>query len=162
MIAMTLNNLGSNLFRLGRIEESIILTREAVEDLQRVYGPDHVRVLDARNNLAIRYVAMRRFQEAEAIYRDVELSYRRAYGPEYPGIGIAHYNLACLAAKSGDLEKALRLLRETLDVRMPAVLAVHVADDDDLAALHGDPRFDALVAAFKERGPPSAPGTAKR
>jgi mannose-6-phosphate isomerase-like protein (cupin superfamily) len=56
--------------------------------------------------------------------------------PEHPRI---HYHLACLHARNGDREPALRHLRFAAE-RDPAALA-HAATDPDLDAIRDDPDF---------------------
>jgi hypothetical protein len=54
---------------------------------------------------------------------------------------------------SGDLDwdQALSLLREAVDHGLPPYADLFMAKDLDLTSLHGDPRFDAVVAHAKER-----------
>ncbi len=54
-----------------------------------------------------------------------------------------HYNLACAEALLGETEAALDHLRTALAARPD--WGEMAADDGDLAALRGDPRFDELV-----------------
>jgi len=56
--------------------------------------------------------------------------------------GIARYNLACFYALSGQKEKALRELREALQLRPD--LSEWSQQDTDLVSLHDDPAFQAL------------------
>ncbi|HET6278829.1 MAG TPA: hypothetical protein VFG08_08605 [Candidatus Polarisedimenticolia bacterium] len=68
--------------------------------------------------------------------------------PGHPGI---LYNLACGRALTGDGEQALPLLD-----RLAAMgLSYDIAADDDLQALRGTPRFDALVVRFMDNGRPT-------
>ncbi|MEO0651520.1 MAG: hypothetical protein AAFZ65_12670, partial [Planctomycetota bacterium] len=76
--------------------------------------------------------------EARFLLRDVEPS------PEL------YYNLACTHALLGDVDQALDFLQRELESpRMSAGARARqrawARDDPDLAALRGDPRFDALV-----------------
>jgi quercetin dioxygenase-like cupin family protein len=57
---------------------------------------------------------------------------------DHPAI---HYNLACVEARAGNTERAL----EELGRAAPHHL-VRARDDEDLASLRDDPRFQALVA----------------
>ena len=54
------------------------------------------------------------------------------------------YNVACLEALLGHPEQAFAPLAESL-AAWPAYREL-AADDDDLAPLHDDPRFKALLA----------------
>ena len=77
--------------------------------------------------------------------------YLRTFGPEHPARGLIRYNLACLAARTGDPKKALGLLREILDHPFPPTVAGAIADEPDLTSLHGDREFEALLARFEAR-----------
>jgi hypothetical protein len=60
--------------------------------------------------------------------------------PDSPGI---HYELACLAARDGDRDAAIEALRTAI-AREPEV-AAWARDDEDFAALRGDPGFAGLL-----------------
>jgi hypothetical protein len=60
------------------------------------------------------------------------------------------YNLACCEARLGDVEPAFDHLERSLAGRPDLVELAR--GDDDLAALHGDPRFDQLVGAAATPG----------
>jgi len=61
--------------------------------------------------------------------------------PEDP---TARYNLACSLALTGDLDGACDALGEAFTLGFDDGQLLR--EDPDLAALHGDPRFDALLA----------------
>jgi len=63
---------------------------------------------------------------------------------EYPGNALFLYNIACMESLLGRPEESLEPLGESL-AAWPAYKDAAAADDD-LAALHDDPRFQALVA----------------
>jgi len=73
----------------------------------------------------------------------------RVLGPHHPDTALSTYNLGCLAAVQGHREQAFSLLDEAVSDLKPE-LAVRLEHDDDLKSLHGDPRFDALVAHAKQ------------
>ena len=64
---------------------------------------------------------------------------------------VSTYNLACVAAHEGKRDEAFSLLREAIDHGLPPSLGLGIENDSDLQSLHGDPRFDAVVAHAKER-----------
>jgi hypothetical protein len=53
-------------------------------------------------------------------------------------------------AKQGKMGEAISLLRQAVDHGLMPREALAMGDDPELKALHGDPRFDALVAHAKE------------
>jgi quercetin dioxygenase-like cupin family protein len=61
----------------------------------------------------------------------------------HPESGALYYNLACLDAAGGDRVAALSNLRRAIELR--SELVNWARDDTDLASLHEDPEFRALV-----------------
>jgi tetratricopeptide (TPR) repeat protein len=74
----------------------------------------------------------------------------RSVVDEYEDGESIEYNLACCEARLGDTEKAFEHLERSLAGRPDLVELAR--DDDDLAALKGDPRFDELVGAATPLG----------
>jgi len=64
------------------------------------------------------------------------------------------YNLACYMALTGNRPEAIRLLRRAVDL---GDVDSYIGHDPDLASLHGDPGFDALVAEVAGRLQPRQP-----
>jgi len=64
---------------------------------------------------------------------------------EYEDGESIEYNLACCEARLGDVESAFEHLERSLEGRPDLVELAR--GDDDLASLHGDPRFESLVGA---------------
>jgi hypothetical protein len=61
--------------------------------------------------------------------------------PESPSL---HYNLACLEGIAGNRDGALAELRQAVGIDAKA--AAWAREDEDLASLHNDPEFQALIA----------------
>jgi mannose-6-phosphate isomerase-like protein (cupin superfamily) len=78
-----------------------------------------------------------KIEEARAILRSVVGEYEDGESIEY--------NLACCEARLGDVETAFKHLERAL-VGRPDLVEL-ARGDDDLAALHGDPRYDEVVGA---------------
>ena len=78
-------------------------------------------------------------------------------GADSPQATLATYNLACLALRRKQPNEALRLLQDALDHKLPRWIRAGMPKDPDLAALHGDPRFQALLARAKAGTPASPP-----
>ncbi len=57
---------------------------------------------------------------------------------------------------AGKRDEALSLLREAIDHGIPPSLGLGIESDSDLQSLHGDPRFDAVVAHAKEHAAAAA------
>jgi tetratricopeptide (TPR) repeat protein len=78
-----------------------------------------------------------KIEEAREILRGVVGEYEDGESIEY--------NLACCEARLGDVEAAFDHLERAL-VDRPDLVEL-ARGDDDLASLHGDPRYDELVSA---------------
>jgi non-specific serine/threonine protein kinase/serine/threonine-protein kinase len=146
----SLNNLAWTLDMQGRHPEAEKLQREALETQRRVLGPEHPNTLKSMDNLAGSLQQQGRFAEAEQLERANYEIRRRVLGPEHPDTAVAKYNLACMSARQGKRDEALRLLRDATDHGLPAGNMRGMEKDSDLSALHGDPRFDALVTYAKQ------------
>jgi hypothetical protein len=70
------------------------------------------------------------------------------FGENDAQTGDFFYNLACLAALQGRRAEALATLRQAVDHGSRD--ADYMANDEDLKSLHGDPRFDAILADLKK------------
>jgi non-specific serine/threonine protein kinase/serine/threonine-protein kinase len=141
----SLNNLAWTLDMQGRYAEAEKLQREALDAQRRVLGPEHPNTLKSMDNLAGSMQQQGHFAEAEQLERATYEIRRRVLGPTHPDTAVAKYNLACMAARQGKRDEAIRLLREATDNGLSAGNIRGMDKDSDLAALHGDPRFDTLV-----------------
>jgi tetratricopeptide (TPR) repeat protein len=146
-----MNNLAGNLTAEGRYAEAEKLNRETLDIRGRVLGPEHPDTLKSMSNLADVLIEQGHYAEAEKLHRDGLDIQRRVLGPEHPDTAASIYGLACIAARSGKRGKALSLLQEAVDHGLSPINDLHMQKDDDLESLHGDPRFEALVAHAKER-----------
>jgi tetratricopeptide repeat protein len=97
------------------------------------------------DNLAVTLGFMGRDTEAEDLLRQTLEIQRSVLGPDHPETARIIYNLSCFGARQGRRDEALLLLSEAIDHLPPRTLA-KVETDPDLSSLHGDSRFDALVA----------------
>jgi non-specific serine/threonine protein kinase/serine/threonine-protein kinase len=137
-------NLAGTLENEGRYAEAEKLFRETVDIERRVLGPEHPRTLNGLELEAGDISREGRYGDAEKLFRE---AIRTAGKANQPGVlAEAWYNFACVAAVAGRREEALRYLAQAIDhgFANPGLMA-----DDDLKFLHGDPRFEALVAHSK-------------
>jgi hypothetical protein len=87
-----------------------------------------------------------RYAEAEKLDRETLAIRRRVLGPEHPDTAVSTYNLACIVALQGRRDASLSLLQDAVEHGLPSEDVVGIGRDPDLKSLHGDPRFEALVA----------------
>jgi eukaryotic-like serine/threonine-protein kinase len=148
---VSMNNLASVLNSEGQYPEAQKLFRDTLEIRRRVLGPEHPQTLISMMNLADNLTKMSEYAEAETLLRQTLEIQRRVLGPEHPYTAVTTYNLASLAAHRGQREDALSLLRLAVDHGLPVGVRRGMDKDPDLTSLHGDPRFDAIVADAKQR-----------
>jgi eukaryotic-like serine/threonine-protein kinase len=135
----------------GHYSDAEQMDRQTLEIERRVLGPEHPMTLVVMANLAADLTYEKRYADAEKLQQQTLEIQRRVLGPDHPLTAISVYNLACMAAKQGRRNKALSLLRESINHGLAPVDLQGIANDNDLKSLHGDPRFDELVAYARQR-----------
>lgn len=146
----SMNNLANVLGEEGHFADAEKFGRETLDARRRVLGPEHPETLISMGNLANTLSNEGHYAEAQKMFRETLDIMRRVLGPEHPATVQAVYNLGCAVAHTGTHTEALSLLRESVDLGLPPSQALQMEKDPDLKSLHGDPRFDALVAHAKE------------
>src|SRR5206468_12424075 len=103
------------------------------------------------NRLAWNYMEQHRYREAESLFREALPISRRVLGDKHGNTCGIVMNLAGLAALQGKRDAAFATLQEAIAVydlgHWPQVDGV--GSDDDFKSLHGDPRWDALLAQLR-------------
>lgn len=146
----SMNNLSLVYMREGKYSQAEALEIQTLEIRKRVLGPEHPYTLQSMTNLANDYLYEGKYPEAEALYRQTWEIQKRVLGPEHPDTAATLYDLACVAARRGDKDQAIALLGQTVDHGLDPRGDLGIENDTDLKSLHGDPRFDALVAHAKQ------------
>jgi non-specific serine/threonine protein kinase/serine/threonine-protein kinase len=146
---MCTRNLGRLYASQGRYDEAEPLILETIEAQKLALGNDHPETLISMGSLAGLYKNQGRYDEAEPLYLEILETRRRVLGEDHPHTLGPFYNLACVAALRGDRIKAMDWLRQAVDHGYTN--ADGMAHDPELASLHGDPEFEAIVAEVKKR-----------
>jgi eukaryotic-like serine/threonine-protein kinase len=147
----SMSNLAGLLTVEGQLPEAEKLNREAFNLSRRVLGAENPDTLSAMNNLADSLSKLGNWSEAEKLWREALNVERKVLGPNHPLTALSTYNLACVTLQQGKRTEALALLRESVDHGLSPWNAGDMSKDPDLAPLHNDPRFDALVAYANNR-----------
>ncbi len=130
--------------RQKRYDEAETFARTYIEGLQRTQGPEAAQVLDGKEILGGIFMGQKRYAEAVHIRADVLAVRRRVFGESSPAVAPLMYNLACSLALDGKRDQAIDLLRQSVAHGFND--ADLMSKDTDLASLHDDPRFEAVVA----------------
>ncbi len=137
--------------KAGRTHEAETLQRETLEVRRRILGRQHPDTLESMMILAGILKDQRRYQEAEALLRETFDLRSRVLGPRHPATANIRYNLACNLALGGRRDEALKSLRDALDNGLSESASASIERDPDFKVLHGDPRFETIVAEAKKR-----------
>jgi non-specific serine/threonine protein kinase/serine/threonine-protein kinase len=142
-----MGNLAHMLHEEGRNAEAEKLEREILRTSIRVLGPEHPLTLYRMASLAIELSSEGRVEEARKLFSArLEIAGRK---PGQEELTNAWYDQACGAAQAGHREEAFDDLRHALSNGYWDAEQMRV--DSDLKSLHGDTRFEALVAEAQKR-----------
>ncbi len=134
----------------GKYPQADALYTQLLVIQKRTLGPENPQTLMSMHNLANAYMEEGEYEQAGALGTQTLEIKKRVLGPEHPDTALTVYNLGCVAAHRGDKDRAIALLLQSIDHGLNPVFALGIEKDTDLASLHGDPRFAALVAHAKQ------------
>ena len=150
----TMDSLASILQMEKHYDEAEKLRRTVLEVQESVLGPENSSTLFTMSELANTLSVQHRNKEAEQLLEQTLEIQKRVLGENNPDTAMTKYNLACNAALAGNRTEALEFLKDAMDHGLSPLNREHMAEDDDLKSLHGNPEFDALVAeGQKSAGP---------
>ena len=147
---VTMSNLAGTLELEGRYPEAKTLLGQTLDLERHALGAEHPATLASMTDLAGTLIKMGQYAEAEQLQQQTRDIQRRVLGPDHPETAGSTYNLACLAAREGERDKALALLREAVDHGLAPNVGLAIEEDSDLQVLHGDSRFEAIIADAKQ------------
>jgi eukaryotic-like serine/threonine-protein kinase len=148
---VTMGNLAETLTSEGQYAEAQQLIQQTLETERRTLGPDHSDTLNTLYSLGDLFKKEKRYAEAEKAYRAALDGRRRALGVGHPDTASTAYDLACVLALDGKRDEAFTNLQFAFAHELPVDTRQGLEKDSDLKSLHGDPRFDALVASSRQR-----------
>jgi eukaryotic-like serine/threonine-protein kinase len=143
---VTQGNLADVLMQEGKNAEAEQLIRQDLEIENRTLGREHSDTLVTIEVLGQLLTKEGQYPEAEKLLREAYETRKRVLGREHPDTASAAYSVAQVYALEGKREDALALLGEAIDHGLVARIDHDIGTDSKLKSLHGDPRFDALVA----------------
>ena len=146
----TMNNLAMMLARNNQLSASEALQRENIDLLRKAHGPDDPELLNSMDNLGATLIFESRYADAEQVLDQTLQLQKQVLGPSHPDTAHTAYNLACVAARLGQRDKALSILGDIIPLVPPRLLP-KIAKDEDLDSLHTDPRWNALMQSAAQR-----------
>jgi non-specific serine/threonine protein kinase/serine/threonine-protein kinase len=134
-----------------RFAEAEKLDREVLEAQREALGPEHASTLLTLGNLGSALIQEQHYSEAEKVLREALAGLRRVLGPSHEVTQTAVRNLARVLALQGKRDEAFVNLWTYAEGFSSVDEIEAVEKDDKLQSLHGDPRFDALLSATRQR-----------
>ena len=157
-----MNALAALLDEEKRFSEAEKLDRQVLEAQLQTLGPKHASTLLTMGNLGFALIEEKKYPEAEKVLREALDGLRRVLGPRHEVTSGAAYKLARVLALEGKRDEAFLNLRAYADAMESVDDIEHLEQDDHFQSLHGDPRFDALLAATRQRIAAAKPQPAAR
>lgn len=143
-------DLGETLQSEGKYSEAEIVLRKTYQSRLKVFGPEHHDTLYSQADLADLLSHQGHYAEAEQMLHQVEDTQRRVLGPDDPDLARTKYLLASSAARQGKLDDALDQLNQAIAHGLPPVVELGIEKDPDLKSLHGDQRFEKIIADARQ------------
>jgi serine/threonine protein kinase/tetratricopeptide (TPR) repeat protein len=147
-VATALQGFGKLLTNTGELEAARSAIERAIAIQEATLGPNHLDFASSLSDLAYLFYITGDHASARRNYlRALEIQ-EGQLPTTNPELRNNCYNMACLTALQGDRQKALNYLREAVDGGFDNPV---IAEDPDLAPLHGDPEYENLVHRVKQR-----------
>jgi non-specific serine/threonine protein kinase/serine/threonine-protein kinase len=134
--------LALTMMKEGRYSEADKLQGQVIEIKTRVLGPTHTSTLQSMELEALGLSREGRYADSEKMFREVIETAEKTSQPAT--VGEAWYNFACAEAARGQPDQAFADLNHAIENGL--ISPGELSADPELKSLHGDPRFDALVA----------------
>jgi serine/threonine protein kinase/tetratricopeptide (TPR) repeat protein len=157
----SMSNLAVTLLYEGRVKEAEQLERETLEIQLRAHGRENLSTIHYMINEAEFTAALGELDKAEKMSLELLELERRIIGPDSPEGAETTYSLAVIKMKQGKVDDAFALLRQAVDHGLLPRAALAMSSDPDLQPLHGDARFDALIAYAKDAVRKRAPAQSR-
>jgi eukaryotic-like serine/threonine-protein kinase len=132
----------------GHYREAESMARQTLEVQLRVLGPQHADSINTLQYLGMALAHDQHYEEAKKLFTETidKLTKSRE-----STVAMAWYNFACVAAAGNDRDGAVNYLRTAIENGYND--ADHLRVDSDLKSLHGDSRFQALLANALKAAP---------
>jgi tetratricopeptide (TPR) repeat protein len=148
---VAMSTLATILDKEKRFAEAEKLNRQVFEAQRQTLGPENASTLLTLGNLGYVLIEEKNYPEAEKVLRQALAGLRRVLGPSHEVTATALENLARVLALEGQREEAFVNLRVFAESTDSVEEIQQIEKDDNFQSLHGDPRFDALLAATRQR-----------
>ena len=115
-----------NLYRAGKYDQGIVLARQAVEQSEKIFGPEHTLLATRLNLLANFHRAKAEFQKAETLYQRALAIQEKSFGPAHPDVATSLHNLGLVYQATGDFQKAESHYQQALAIQEKSLGTEHL------------------------------------
>ncbi len=144
-------NLSGSLRNVKQLIAAEKLARDTLVAERRTLGEENITTLEQMDILADILHQLGRESEAEVLMREAQAHQIQVYGADNPKTAHSTYVLGAWAALRGDREEALAMLRQAVDHGLDVSSIQGMERDAALKSLHGDVRYQSLIAEAKHR-----------
>jgi eukaryotic-like serine/threonine-protein kinase len=144
-------NLSGSLRNVKQLIAAEKLAHDTLVAERRTLGEENITTLEQMDILADILHQLGRENEAEALMRETQAHQILVYGADSPKTAHSTYVLGAWAALRGDREEALAKLRQAVDHGLDVSFIQGMEKDAALKSLHGDARYQSLIAEVKHR-----------
>jgi serine/threonine protein kinase len=159
---VAMSTLATILEKEKRFAEAEKLYRDVSEAQRQTLGPENASTLLTLGNLGSLLIEEENYPEAEKVLRQALAGLRRVLGPSHEVTETALENLALVLALEGKRDEAFVDLRADAENFSSTDDIEHLEKNDHYQFLHSDPRFEALLAATRQRIAAAKPQPAAR
>ncbi len=143
---VTQGNLADVLVAEAKYPEAEQLLRQDLEIESKTLGREHSDTLATMDSLGDLLTREGHYAEADKLLHETYDTRRRVLGREHLDTAETAESLAKLDALEGRRDEALAMLSEAVDHGLAPGKKQALSTEPELKSLHGDPRFEALVA----------------
>ncbi|MGE0440503.1 MAG: tetratricopeptide repeat protein [Gemmatimonadales bacterium] len=142
---------------LGRKEEMLAHTGEALAVRREVLPGRHLELAVSLNNHASSLMAVGRYDEAEPLFREALALRRELLGDLHPMIATAYQNLGALYRESGRLDEAVPFFEKAIEIHRRTLAPGHLDLAGSLSSLgllhHQNGRYREALVLLEEAMP---------
>ena len=146
---------GVVLHKMARLDQSMILIKEAAERAEHAFGRMHPLTDQALRRLAWANMSIDNMSEAEAIFEETMERRKKLYGGHHPKVIDLHFVMGRMYHSQGQYDRAEQFARQSLalcgDRTEGAILYYSMLSTQLLALIYADTgRFDAAERHYRE------------
>ncbi len=127
------------------------MLRESLDIMRRTIGESHSDYLSNLAALGNVLQSEQRYQESEQLLTKAFESQRRVIGDAHPSTAESAFELARTQGLEGKREEAFKNLQFALEHALSAEYRDGLEKDEAFKSLQGSARFDALLAASRQK-----------